>query len=244
MGAGASATWKDDLKDASADDVQKKWDEMSQEERDALSTEDRNSIKVALGEKYLKAACEVMSEAFGGLINAAMENPEAGMADPPPELEEKINVQIRNAFKGFDADDSGQIDGEEAKAFFSALVATVPPMIKSLAMKMFKLEMAGYMNAMGADTPAEEIEAVKKQGKEAFDKQMAKMDEEVAKYSKNKEARDAAAWKVIDTNKDGKISLDEMLKVLNPMNDDDDLFIALGIMACIDDEDQASQADE
>merc|ERR1712196_749773 len=80
-----------------------------------------------------------------------------------------------------------------------------------------------------------EAKSMEKEAKQQLDAQLkaqaADYKKRIEEYKKNKEERDAAAFKVMDTSEDGKIQLDEFLATLDPNGSkQSELLVALGFM--------------
>lgn len=230
MGAGASSTWEADHQDVSAEDAQAKFDAISEEERNELTTDQLHAMKGALGSKFLQAAFQVMVDAHMRQIEAAADHPEEEFPDePPPEVVEEAKAHVKKAFKNFDKDDSGTICGDEAKCFFSALTMNMATCIKSVVSKAICTMVRGMVKEIGADAPPETVEAMKDEMKKIPDQVSAAVDRGIKEYEADKEARDEEAFKVCDSSGDGSIKLDEFLEIFTFGDKLDELAKALGV---------------
>merc|ERR1712176_712501 len=95
--------------------------------------------------------------------------------------------------------------------------------------KQSNCTIVGMVMEVGFSAPPEKLEHIKGQIKAETDMIVAKIDKAVASYNDNKEKCNVAAWKVVDTNGDGKISLEEMLACHVSVATGDALFEALGV---------------
>lgn len=167
-------------------------------------------------------------------IKQAMDDPMAMIAlafDPAKvkEMEEtkkkdieKLIPLIEKSFDNHDKNRSGTLDKAESALFFKHFVSENTEFNKAIAemaalkgfemsMKMMK-QMAALMGGGYTDMKKEAEKEVRVQIAE-----MKKQIDGMAKdYADNKEARDAAAFKVIDVNGDGQIQRREFVPALTP----------------------------
>jgi len=184
-------------------------------------TEESTEDPAALGMEML----------MGG--NDAIKKIQKKMADW---YEEKGKPKLTESFQHHDKDKSGVLENKEAKVFFLNLIQNTETFALALAQSVGKkqVEMTSQMmgEMMGGPKEVKKIEKqMTAQLKMAMAAQKKDLDQRVKDYKKNKDERDEAAFKVLDTSEDGKIQLVEFLAAFAPdAPKQAELMVALGFM--------------
>jgi len=150
---------------------------------------------------------------------------------------EKVGIpKLTESFQHHDKDKSGVLENKEAKVFFLNLIQNTETFALALAQSVGKKQVEMTAQMMGAMMGgAKEVKKIEKQMKAqlkmALAAQKKDLDQRVKDYKKNKDERDEAAFKVLDTSEDGKIQLVEFLAAFDPAAiKQAELMVALGFM--------------
>merc|ERR1719491_195441 len=147
---------------------------------------------------------------------------------------------LTKSFLHHDTNDTSELEREEAKAFFLNLIQESETFTIALAQVMgqkmlnFQVEMMKMMPVMpGAEKP--DFKKIEKTATNELEKALAAQKKDYANrvenYKKNKAIYDQRAFRVLDTNGDGKIKLGEFLDAFSPTaNKFNELMVALNFM--------------
>lgn len=140
---------------------------------------------------------------------------------------------LKKSFELHDTKKTGVLDAEEAKLFFSHLVheecGTEVALAKSQAAQQAQSMMGMLVAMLPPEQMEEQIETIKA---EVLDSMKKDAEQKVERYRKNKDEHDAAAFKLIDLNGDGRLQLEEFLAFFEPSTDkNNELMNALGYMS-------------
>lgn len=143
--------------------------------------------------------------------------------------------KLTDSFHHHDKDKSGVLENAEAKVFFLNLIQETETFTLALSQSVAQKQIVPTVQMMSAMMGKSEAKKVEKQLKEQVKVQLTAQKKDlvarVETYKKNKDERDEAAFKVMDTSEDGKIQLTEFLAMFNPDSDkQNELMVALGFM--------------
>jgi len=142
---------------------------------------------------------------------------------------------LEKSFKHHDTKGTGVLDKEEANVFFSHMISEEVAMTKAAGAKAVESGIQMSMGMMEGMVPPDQREAMKAQIQGEMAKAIDQLKAEIQKkddaYKGDKEAKDAAAFKVIDVNGDGTIQLTEFLAAFEPDTDKSEEFqVAIGFL--------------
>eukprot|EP00930_Biecheleria_cincta_P093085 TRINITY_DN8323_c0_g1_i6.p1 TRINITY_DN8323_c0_g1~~TRINITY_DN8323_c0_g1_i6.p1 ORF type:complete len:263 (+),score=88.49 TRINITY_DN8323_c0_g1_i6:86-790(+) len=190
--------------------------------------------------KKLKAKTEATQEQMMDVGLAMLASGSADQAKKAKEemlkwYEEEGKPCLTKSFEHHDKDKSGVLENAEAKVFFLNLIQETETftlaLAQSMAQKGLTLSIEMMKAMMGAADAKKMEKEAKAEIKKVLDAQKKDYDKRIKDYKDNKEARDADAFKVMDTSADGKIQLSEFLETFNPESDKQPvLLVALGFM--------------
>lgn len=177
-----------------------------------------------------KASAAAMEMLFGG--GDTMKQMQKDMVEW---YEKEGQPTLKKSFENHDKDKSNALENAEAKVFFLNLIQETDTFTKALAQSMAQSQMKATVTMMAQFMPPKDAKKMEKETKKQIDLQLkaqAKdLDNRVKDYKKNKEERDEAAFKVMDTSEDGKIQLEEFLKTFHPDSSKQaELMVALGFL--------------
>jgi len=142
---------------------------------------------------------------------------------------------LEKSFKFHDTKNTDVLDKEEAAVFFTHLVQEDTDFAQAVSALTIEAGVKMSMGMLGS-LSEEEREKIKPQLEEQMKQQIEASQAEVQKkedaYKANKSDLDAAAFKVLDTNKDGTLQLSEFLAAFEPGSSKNvDLHVALGFVS-------------
>ncbi|CAD7945351.1 unnamed protein product [Amoebophrya sp. A120] len=193
---------------------------------------------------YLKKYFETLEKEAGelgadpmALMVEMLEDPEAfqeKMLKRQEELNKKLEVLIHQSFDNHDKDKSGKLSAGESAVFFSNYAKCLSASNKGMMNMLMKTAMEAMGQALKqAGLPSEMLAAMRNE-QQAEMKQMMKqindiIDEMLKGYQENKAERDAKAFELLDTKKDGQLERDEVVAALMPNTEQNQAFMyALG----------------
>lgn len=165
-----------------------------------------------------------------------------GMAELKKKHDENMAKQrktlqplIEKSFDYHDTLKNKVLEPDESKLFFEHYVAEQGEFFVALQASMHKkiieINMQMMAGLMGGQVDKKQMQ---KNVQAQVDAHVAKIkklvDEQIASYTADKASRNAAAFKVLDVNGDGKLQKDEVVEALIPDTDKNKQFVsALGI---------------
>jgi len=189
------------------------------------------------------------SDPAEGLAMAMMmggEEAPAAMGKEKKWFDETGKAILEKSFDHHDKDKSKKLEKAEAEKFFANLIQEEETFTAAMAEAGIRAAMQGMMGMsmgmaamFGGDEDAKKMKAemkkAEKEMKKQIDAAVAAAKKDAAQRRKNYKAQkkefDEAAFKVMDTNGDGSIVLDEFLTFFDPATEKhDELLVALGFM--------------
>lgn len=157
-------------------------------------------------------------------------------------MKKQLAEVIENAFNHHDDDEDGVLDQEEADEFFEHFVERFVEFQCKTGLKALDKQtamQASMMGAFGMGNDPEGKQMMKMMQKAAEEevkeskKQMRELRKErLQNYHDNAHRLDAAAFAVLDTNNNGELEVDEVVKALTPDTDEYmNLLVALELMS-------------
>lgn len=140
------------------------------------------------------------------------------------------------AFEHHDKDKTKALENDDAKVFFLNLIQEQEVFTLAMAQEMQHREVELMVDEMKLYLPIERAEEATEyrdwpQHKDKMDALKKDLDKRIASYKTNKQSLDENAFKVMDTNSDGKIQLEEILATFEPRSVKySELLVALGFM--------------
>jgi len=132
-------------------------------------------------------------------------------------LREKCKNAITKSFNRHDTDHNGVLDKEEAKVFFSNVVAEDSRFQEAVNAVVLQAQLQ-KLATMAEDMTMEELQKLPQ--KEDIDATMAQVKANIAQmsenYQANKQERDEFAFQVCDAAGDGTLKLDEVVDAFSP----------------------------
>lgn len=195
---------------------------------------------------FMKQAFELLTKGITDLAAAAMEEGgdlEAAMANEQAMQEQFVEL-LGKSFDHHNTSGSGTLDPEEAKKFFSNLVAQSGAFLEAIVtisikkfMQVTVKTMIEAMSEGGDEASSTEpgvkmamVSAMREGLNSELEKAKVRTAQQLEEYLANKEERDEAAFKVIDVDGTGSIGKEEFLAAFTPGNDkSDEVMAALGI---------------
>lgn len=183
------------------------------------------------------------AEAFGmALMGGA--DADAAMGKEKKWYDETGKAILEKSFDHHDKDKSKKLEKAEAEKFFTNLIQEEETFMAAMSEAGIRAAIQGSMQmsmgfAMAFGGDDKEMKAQMKKAEKDMNKQIkeavaaAKKDAEQRRknYKAQKKDFDEAAFKVMDTNGDGSIVLEEFLTFFDPATDKhDELLVALGFM--------------
>mmetsp|Transcript_135276 Transcript_135276/g.269890 ORF Transcript_135276/g.269890 Transcript_135276/m.269890 type:complete len:222 (-) Transcript_135276:1464-2129(-) len=145
---------------------------------------------------------------------------------------------IENAFAHHDSDEDGVLDPEEADEFFEHFVERFVEFQCKTGLKALDKQTAmqgGMMGVLGmGDDPMMKMmqKAMEKTVEDGKKKLRQQRKDRLQNYRDNAHRLDAAAFAVLDTNNNGKLDVDEVVKALTPDTDEYmNLLVALELLS-------------
>lgn len=172
------------------------------------------------------------------------------MAEAKAEAEEHkeaMEQALRNAFDNHDSNDDGVLDEEESSDFFEHFVIRYAAFQKRVLTKQINTatalasDMFGGLAGMAGLSKRELARQCKREAQEQISLANEKVDERYEDYTNNEDVRNRAAFAFVDTNRDGQLQVEEVVKAFMPDTpENNQLLQALGFL----DEQEAQLANE
>jgi len=231
MGAGASATTAEQLKEAPQDDVKAVLAALPSEDqakvREALAALAPPTTKTNVAEgdaPFLKQAFQLIADEFKQMIEYGMSGEDVDPDKMDKDMEAALVKQKELMGKSFDNHDTGGnglLEKDEATVFFKNLLAEQGGLMEN----MFAIGLKSSTDKVieetrkSTDFPEEQkadlIAEMRKRMEDMVADAKKNITAALEDYKANKDERDAAAFKVVDTSGNGTLERAEFLEAFS-----------------------------
>lgn len=197
------------------------------------NTEELSSLRAAVEAPFLHQFFQLAGEVMGEVL---MTDPMELMFDPAGQqmIEAKMasiksggTPLLEQSFKHHDSNNDGVLDAEEAAVFFAHVVAEEGTFMEMTVSATTLASMKQMMQMAASMGQLQEMKAeIQPKLTQAFEDLHAEVEGMKAAYQTNKAERDAAAFKICDTNGDGTLQLEELVAALVPGEPKNEEFTA------------------
>lgn len=191
---------------------------------------------------FLTEYYEMANQMMGDAMPKDAAGFQAISAKDPKEFEEEIAGKIREkarpllekSFDHHDKDKNGVLDKDEAALFFTHMMDRGELFLEKITKTMETsviTSLKSMFQQMGLPTEAvdQQIAPIEQKFKEAVDLAKPMIKEMIENYKANKVERDAAAFKVADTDGNGTLIKEEFFAAMLPKAENNEAFLkALG----------------